>query len=183
MMQRSELLEAVRGACGDAVVVPVMSAVKGWSALPEHFFWVTAMGYGSSVGLGVALAQPQRKVIVLDGDGSLLMNLGSLVTIANASPPNLLHVVLENGLYELPGAVPLPGVGRFDLGGLARAAGWTSVRQCDEIDAFRVALGELLGRPGPHFVTARVAPGSGEGLPRLGLVEMTRALQRSLCTR
>ncbi|MCE2390913.1 MAG: thiamine pyrophosphate-binding protein [Proteobacteria bacterium] len=180
MIQRSDLLRAVREATSSEIVVSVMSAVKGWDRLPEHFFWCTAMGYGSSVGLGLALAQPDRKVIVLDGDGSLLMNLGSLVTIAGVAPPNLIHVVLENGLYELPGAVELPGEGRFSLSAFARAAGWTRVWQARELGEFESRLAAALNEPGPVFLSAEVAPGSGEGLPKMTLVGMTRELTRAL---
>jgi len=180
MIQRSDLLRAVESAVSSEIVVPVMSAVKGWERLPEHFFWCTAMGYGSSVGLGLALAQPQRQVIVLDGDGSLLMNLGSLVTIAGVQPPNLIHIVLENGLYELPGAVDLPGGGRFDLCAFARAAGWTRVWRTADLEEFERLLADALREPGPIFLSAAVAPGSGEGLPKMTLVGMTQDLTRAL---
>ena len=180
MMQRNELLKVVQDCVTDEVVVPVMSAIKGWTKIPEHFFWCTAMGYGSSVALGLALAQPKRKVIVLDGDGSLLMNLGSLVTIAGQSPPNLVHIVLENGLYELPGSVPLPGRGLFSLTQMARAAGLKNIREYSEIEDFKEGLGEMLHEEGPFFATAQVSPGSGEGLPKMTLVDMSRKLERAL---
>ena len=180
MIQRDELLRIVGERIGSDVVVPVMSAAKGWAKLPEHFFWMTAMGYGSSVGLGLALAQPQRRVVVLDGDGSLLMNLGSLVTIASQAPPNLIEVVLENGLWELPGAVPLPSAGSAGLADFARAAGWKNVLEVDAPDGFARALERALAEPGPWFISARVAPGSGKGLPALRLVDMTRGLRESL---
>jgi phosphonopyruvate decarboxylase len=180
VIQRDDLLRSVDERIGSDVVVPVMSAAKGWAKIPEHFFWVTAMGYGSSVGLGVALAQPGRRVVVLDGDGSLLMNLGSLVTIAALDPPNLIEVVLENSLWELPGAVPLPGAGRASLAGFARAAGWRNVVEVDALDPFTRALERALAEPGPWFISARVAPGSGQGLPALRLVDMTRRLRDSL---
>lgn len=179
-MRRDELLKVVEEQIGSDVVVPVMSAAKGWAKLPEHFFWCTAMGYGSSLGLGLALAQPDRRVVVLDGDGSLLMNLGSLVTIAAAAPANLVEVVLENGLWELPGAVPLPGGGQVKLAAFARAAGWKNIVEVETLDAFRAALERALREPGPWFVSARVAPGSGQGLPPLKLVDMTRKLRASL---
>ncbi len=182
MIDRDDLIEAVRATVTDQVVVPVMSAIKSWSQLPDYFFWCTAMGYGSSVGLGIALAHPERGVIVLDGDGSLLMNLGSLVTIADLAPANLIHIVLENGLYELPGAVPLPGSGRFDLQAMARAAGIEKLRAYDELAAFSAGFTEMLDSEGPFFVTVRVAPGSGKGLPKLTLVEMSRRLERALET-
>jgi phosphonopyruvate decarboxylase len=118
--------------------------------------------------------------VVLDGDGSLLMNLGSLVTIAALDPPNLIEVVLENSLWELPGAVPLPGAGRASLAGFARAAGWRNVVEVDALDPFTRALERALAEPGPWFISARVAPGSGQGLPALRLVDMTRRLRDSL---
>ncbi len=180
MIERSELLNTVQEVATDEVIVPVMSAIKGWSELPEYFYWCTAMGYGSSVALGLALARPDRKVIVLDGDGSLLMNLGSLVTIADLSPPNLIHIVLENGLYELPGAIPLPGQGKASLSGMARAAGIKSIHEYDEIGDFKAGLVSLLHKEGPAFVSARVAPGSGEGLPRQTIIGITRRLEQAL---
>ncbi|MBJ20836.1 MAG: thiamine pyrophosphate-binding protein [bacterium] len=180
MMQRSELLETVEALTTDEIIVPVMSAIKGWSELPQYFFWCTAMGYGSSVGLGLALARPERKVIVLDGDGSLLMNLGSLVTIAGLAPANLIHIVLENGLWELPGSIPLPGEGRVSLSEMARAAGIDSVHEYGEIGEFRAGLESLLAQEGPTFVSARVAPGAGAGLPKQTLVGITRRLEEAL---
>ena len=182
MIQRTELLDIVQEVTTDEIIVPVMSAIKGWSELPEYFYWCTAMGYGSSVALGLALARPERKVVVLDGDGSLLMNLGSLVTIADLSPPNLIHIVLENGLYELPGSIPIPGRGRASLPGLARAAGIESVHEYDEIGDFKTGLESLLHKQGPSFVSARVAPGSGEGLPRQTIVGITRRLEQALAS-
>ena len=69
------------------------------------------MGKASSIGLGIALARPDKKVLVIDGDGSLLMNLGSLVTVANMSPKNLVHFVYQNGTYGVSGGQPIPGSG------------------------------------------------------------------------
>ena len=111
-MNRNEMLKFLAQARRDEIVVYTMSAMKGWlpfSDSPLDLFVAGAMGFASSVGIGLALAQPQRKIWVLDGDGSLLMNLGTLVTIADQALPNLIHFVLENGIYEIPGQVPLPG--------------------------------------------------------------------------
>src|SRR5207249_2365465 len=90
------------------------------------------MGKASSLGLGIALAQPERKIIVLDGDGSLLMNLGTLVTIANAKPKNLVHCVFENGIYEVTGGQPVPGEGTLRLATLARGAGYPNVYELND---------------------------------------------------
>ena len=81
------------------------------------------MGKASSFGLGVALARPDIKVVVLDGDGSLLMNLGALVTIAALAPKNLLHVVLQGSTYDTSGGQPTPGQGILDWATVAKGGG------------------------------------------------------------
>jgi phosphonopyruvate decarboxylase len=96
---------------------------------------------------------------VLDGDGSLLMNLGSLVTIAEAAPPNLIHFVLENGTYEANGSHPTPGRNRADFAAFARAAGYRSVYTFDDGPAFADRVGGLLRETGPVFVVMKVEPG------------------------
>ena len=121
-------LTALHGRRRDEVVVTTMTSTPAWgliSARPElDLDFGDCMGKASSLGLGLALGRPRLGVWVLDGDGSLVMNLGTLVTIAQQAPPNLLHVVLENGVYEWTGGQPLPGTGRTDLVSLAGAAGY-----------------------------------------------------------
>ena len=131
------------------------------NGIPDHLEIVGAMGSASSIGLGLALAQPLRTVIVVDGDGSLLMQLGSLVTIAGAAPQRFVHVVFENGVYETSGSQPLPGEGRFDLIEMARAAGYAHVARYDAALAFATDLPNLLQRRGPVFVSVRTAPEDG----------------------
>lgn len=184
MMKREDCFKVLaRHVTDDQVVVATYSSAVEWNDLGPrvlNYFSMGAMGLASSHALGLALANPNRRIIVLDGDGSLLMNLGSLVTIAAVAPANLVEVVLENGLWELPGAVPLPGAGRASLAGFARAAGWKNIVEVDTVDDFRGALQRALREPGPWFLSARVAPGSGQGLPPLKLVDMTRKLRASL---
>src|SRR5262249_52569152 len=119
----------------------------------DHLDIVGCMGSASTIGLGIALAQPERKVIVVDADGSLLMQLGSLVTIAGAAPPNLFHFVFENGVYETSGSQPLPAEGRFDLTEMARAAGYAHAVRYQHAAALHEALAELFQRRGPVFVS------------------------------
>jgi thiamine pyrophosphate-dependent acetolactate synthase large subunit-like protein len=161
-----------------------MSAVKDWvrlSSSPLDFLVAGAMGYASSVGLGLALARPKRKVIVLDGDGSLLMNLGALVTIAGLQPRNLVHFVLENQLYEVPGGIPLPGAGRYNLSALARAAGIAKVHEFDQLADFREHLGAILKAPGPTFASIRVARGPSGPLPTTRYAaDQVRTLEKAL---
>ena len=120
------------------------------------------MGKASSLGLGLALGRPERRVWVLDGDGSLVMNLGSLVTIAQQAPANLLHVLLENGVYEVTGGQPVPGAGLADFATMARAAGYRSAYRFDTLAALEASLDEVLAAPRPDVRDAgRRAGGCG----------------------
>jgi sulfopyruvate decarboxylase subunit beta len=93
---------------------------------------------------------------VLDGDGSLLMNLGSLVSIAAAAPPNLYHFVCQNGTYEANGGHPIPGRDRIDFGGFARSAGYCTVVAFSDLKVFEQQVGALLSEPGPVFADLKI---------------------------
>src|SRR6476660_7620498 len=112
MMIRDEALRAIARHVTDLdIVLPAYSTAFDWLDIrpsPLNYTAHGAMGLGSSHGLGLALGRPDRRVIVLDGDGSLLMNLGTLVTSAAAAPKNLFHFVCENGTYEANGGHPTP---------------------------------------------------------------------------
>src|SRR5437764_5039687 len=107
-MRRKDAIAALVAERGDAITITTEQAIGAWRAavseppneIPDHLDIVGCMGSASTIALGIALAQPQRKVIIVDGDGSLLMQLGSLVTIAGGSAANLYHFVFENGVYE-----------------------------------------------------------------------------------
>nr|WP_281400189.1 thiamine pyrophosphate-dependent enzyme [Microvirga zambiensis] len=130
---------------------------------PLNYVHVGAMGLASSHGLGLALGRPDRKVIVLDGDGSLLMNLSTLVTISNVAPENLAYFVCENGTYEANGSHPIPGQGTTDFCTMARGAGWPVVAQYDELTGFTGALPSILATRGPVFTSIKVEPGATVG--------------------
>src|ERR687884_2040414 len=151
-MRRRDAIAALVGERGDAITITTEQAIGAWRAavaepanhIPDHLDIVGCMGSASTIGLGIALARPERKVIVVDGDGSLLMQLGSLVTIAGAAPADLYHFVFENGVYETSGSQPLPAEGRFDLAEMARAAGYAQASKFEDATAFTSALPELL---------------------------------------
>lgn len=117
------------------------------------------MGGASSLGLGVALAQPQREVWVIDGDGSLMMQLGSLGTIAGAAPQNFVHFVVHNGVYETSGAQPLPSQERVDFSAMALGAGYRSAASFSAAEELDAALDDLLAPPGPTLIELRTRPG------------------------
>jgi len=162
-MNRKEPTEALAAARGDAITITTEQCIKAWRDLvpgalddPTHIDIVGAMGSASSIALGIALAQPSRKVIVMDGDGSLLMQLGSLVTIAGAAPTNLVHIVFENGVYATSGGQPLPAEGRLDFEMMARGAGFAHAARYDDAATFKADLPGLLERQGPVFVTLQI---------------------------
>lgn len=149
----------------NAVIVPTMNANNVGFGLPS----VTtndkldlplsgAMGKASCLGLGIALARPERKVMVLDGDGSLLMNLGSLVTIGNKAPKNLYHFVFDNGAYCVTGGQPVPGANQTDWEGLAKAAGFAATFSFDNLEDLTTGIDQVLSTQGPVFVHLKVDP-------------------------
>ncbi|MEQ1774566.1 MAG: thiamine pyrophosphate-dependent enzyme [Burkholderiales bacterium] len=163
MMKRDECLKLIARYHRDELVVPVYQATFEWLAIkPEAptFTAVGAMGQASSLALGFALGAPERRVIVLDGDGSLLMNLGTLVTIANAAPANLLHFVCENGTYEANGGHPIPARDRVSFAGLARAAGYREAHEFSELGTLEAALPAILRATGPVFIDLKVETGA-----------------------
>lgn len=142
----------------DDIVVATYSSAAEWNELNPrvlNYFSMGAMGLASSHALGLALGQPNRRIIVLDGDGSLLMNLGSLVTIAAAAPKKLIHFVSQNGCYEANGSHPIPNQ-NVDFAGLARAAGYAAVFDFSDIQAFEQQIGHVLEQQGPVFGTLHV---------------------------
>jgi thiamine pyrophosphate-dependent acetolactate synthase large subunit-like protein len=162
MMNRTEAFRVLARHVTDEIVVASYSSAFEWLKVaprPLNYFSVGAMGLDSSHALGLALGRPDKRVIVLQGDGSLLMNLGSLVTVAAAAPENLIHFVSVNGTYEANGSHPIPRPG-VDFGAMAEAAGYRDVYDFSELAAFAAAVPALLGARGPVFATLRVAAGA-----------------------
>jgi sulfopyruvate decarboxylase subunit beta len=187
MMDRNELFKTLARQRNDEVVIYTMSAMKEWpdhSDSPLDFFVSGGMSYASSVGLGIALAQPTRRVWILDGDGSLLMNLGTLVTIAEQAPPNLIHFVLSNGLYEVAGRVPIPGQGKVDFPALARSSGLQKVYEYQDLIVLQDHLSRLLQESGPLFVNLVVSQGLSKSRDKVTAqpVEMVKRVAQSLKT-
>src|SRR5579872_3235511 len=169
MMSHSEALEVLAGHRGDRIVVTTMTAVGLWprhSDTPLDFAYIpSSMGQAPALGLGLALAQPGRGVIVVNGDGCTLMNLGCLVTLAN-HPANVYLLILDNGLYEVTGGQPTAGAGHTDFGQLARAAGIQRVYTFDELAAWRAGAAEALGGAGPVVVWLKVEGRYGQQTPK-----------------
>lgn len=161
-MPRDRVLEVFARQVGDAVVVAVYQTCFDWMAIcPRdlNFISTGAMGQASSHALGLALGRPDRKIIVFDGDGSLLMNLGSLVTVASVGPRNFHHFLFANGTYEVNGDHPVPGGRATDFSGLARSAGYSWSERYENLERFTADLPAILARPGPVFAELSIRPG------------------------
>lgn len=187
-MPLESALDVLAGVRGDRVIVTTMSTTRPWLRMNEHpldFNYIpSTMGGGIPLALGIALAQPRREVIVLSGDGSLLMSLGSLVTVVASGAKNLSIVLFENGVYETTGGQKLPVTPRpIDYAALARASGIESVIGFDTTDAWQRGASGALALPGPRFITLRVAPAvdrSGEvGSMSRQIARFRRALEAS----
>ena len=185
MMKRDDCLKVLARHRTDEIVVAVYKAAQEWlhiSPSDLNYTFTGAMGQGSSHALGIALGRPDKRVVVLDGDGSLLMNLGTLVTIANAAPRNFVHCLCRNDTYETNGAVPIPGQARVSFTGLAREAGYPRTYAFEHLDAWDRAVGRLLQEEGPIFVDLHVEPGASypEDFRRLYDIEYRERFRRAL---
>lgn len=163
-MKRKEALLATKDLFGDApCFVTVGLAWLDWNqARPsDGNFHLKTLGSGSSVGLGTALALPSRKIVVLDGDGAVIMNVNGLVTVGRVRPKNLIHIVFDNKIYESSGCIPTASAHNLSIADFGRATGIKSVREVKTIDAFKEAVKNAFATEGPHFIVADVEP-SGE---------------------
>lgn len=165
-MWRKECLKILAAKVTDEVVVTNLGYAAAWwlklKPRDANFYLHDSMGMASSVGLGIALALPEKRVIVLDGDGGLLLNLGILVTIAEKNPPNLVHILFDNRCYESSGGQCLVNVERTDFVALAKGAGITAACEVRTPEEFAEAMETALRSPGPTFLSARIEP---EGAP------------------
>src|SRR5579885_1867337 len=210
IMLRADALQAIYPDLQDRIVVTIMGAVAAELYMlghrPNFFYLEHAMGLASSMGLGIALAMPEQKVIVIDGDGSLLMNLGTLSTMARYRPGNLLHIVFDNESLVSVGGFPTATATGTDLAGIARASGVPCVREAHTPEALKASVTEALAgntlttiiskveavgrksfpvqaRPGghapPEFCVNR---GAGDGCPLPGYGMSPNSLFLLFCT-
>ena len=153
---------------GERIVICTMASIGIWPQLsngPTDFAYMpSAMGQGPALGLGLALAHPERGVIVINGDGSMLMSLGSLVTLAN-HPANIYLVIMDNAIYEVTGGQPTAGTGHTDFAAVARGAGIQGVYAFDSEEAWRSAAAQALARPGPVVISLHVEGRLGQKTP------------------
>jgi sulfopyruvate decarboxylase subunit beta len=159
-MLRIDALQAIYPELEDRIIVTIMGAVAAElytiGHRPNFFYLEHAMGLASSMGLGIALSMPQHKVIVLDGDGSLLMNLGTLSTMARYKPGNLLHIVFDNESLLSVGGFPTATATGTDLAGIARASGVPSVMEANTLESLSKSVIDALASDTLTTIIAKV---------------------------
>ena len=160
LMLRADVLKSVYPRLKNQVVVTIMGAVAvelyNLGHQPNFFYLEHGMGLASSLGLGLAVSLPQEKVTVLDGDGSVLMNLGSLSTLARYRPPNLTHWIFDNESLLSVGGFPTATGAGTDLAGIAEQAGAQHVIRADTIEAAEQAFAEASEREGLSVIVSKV---------------------------
>ncbi len=162
-MLRIDAIRAIHDSLEKCAVVTIMGATAAelyaCGHRPNFFYLEHAMGLASSMGLGIALSRPDLKVVVLDGDGSLLMNLGTLSTMARYHPNNLVHVVFDNEVLLSVGvSFTTATAEKTNLAGIANEAGIRQSRSCDSIETFTAAFDEAVRSNELSSIVAKVDP-------------------------
>jgi thiamine pyrophosphate-dependent acetolactate synthase large subunit-like protein len=146
-----------------------------------------AMGQTTSAAFGLALGLPDEKVVLFDAEGSLLMNLGAIASIAGMKPENFYHFLLDNECYATTGGQPVPNSQDIDYAAMAAGAGYAATYNFDDLEEFSTSVGEIMEQTGPVFVAIKVIPevenapiGLRERRPTRGRVEMVNTLREEL---
>jgi sulfopyruvate decarboxylase subunit beta len=154
-MKPEDALRVIAGARGSAICVPTMTTAPAWRAIAPDDVSITCVGFmggASTLGLGLALGCPDRRVIVFDGDGSLCMQLGSLATIAGVAPRNFTHLLFKNNVYHTSGSQGTPGGDGVDYVMMARGAGYKDAFAIRTLGELTEYLPAILAGEGPIFV-------------------------------
>ncbi len=184
-MRRTDALKAIYPRLEQYIVVTIMGAVaaelQALGHRPGFFYLQHAMGLASSMGLGIALTRPELRVVVLDGDGSILMNLGALTTLARYRPSNLIHIVFDNESLLSVGGFPTATSTGSNIAGIAAAAGIPRTTTVRTIEEFAAAFNEALAARELTTLVAKVeATGPRTYLTDLPLLENRFQFQRHL---
>ena len=162
MIEAVDVFEAFEPFRENAIVIASGTAGRHWTdvskAPTRDVSLGGAMGQTASAAFGLALGLPDEKVVLFDAEGALLMNLGILATIAGKKPKNFFHFLLDNECYATTGGQPVPNSKEIDYARLAGSAGYVSTYNFDDLEDFRVSVGEILMEEGPVFVAVKIVP-------------------------
>ena len=156
-----------------------------WAAghRPQNFYMLGSMGLAFPIALGVALAQPRRRVFALEGDGSLLMQLGALSTIAALKPKNLIMIVMDNGIYQITGAQPTPAADVADIVAIAAGSGLANSAWAADEEDFERLVEEAMSAPEPSLIAVRIDDKPGVGTTRRDPVQIRERFMQGLGVR
>ena len=169
----------------DALVVSTSAALRDWHQVSERrdldIDLTDCMDRAPAVGLGLSIAQPGRRILVLDCDATLRTDLASLATIGEAAPANLVHFVLEDAGHASTDGVPIRGLDRIDFEGIARNAGYAHTCRYDNLEELLIGLEDVMRRPGPVLVAVKVWPeGEPAPFPERGMAQGWAEVRRAL---
>ena len=156
-----------------------------WAAghRPQNFYMLGSMGLAFPIALGVALAQPDRRVFALEGDGSLLMQLGALSTIAALKPKNLIMIVMDNGIYQITGAQPTPAASVADIVAIATGSGLANSAWAADEEDFERLVDEAMSASEPSLIAVRIDDKPGVGTTRRDPVQIRERFMHGLGVR
>ena len=162
MIPSSEVARAINYHRQESLVVSTSAALRDWHQVSDRrdldIDLTDCMDRAPAVGLGLSIAQPNRRILVLDCDATLRTDLGSLGTIGEAAPANLVHFVLEDADHTSTDGTPIRGLDRIDFEGMARSAGYAHACRYDNLEELLIGMEESMHRPGPVLVAVRVMP-------------------------
>ena len=191
MIDARDVFKAFQEHRGDAIVSAGGTAGRHWRDFSTNerrdIGLGGAMGQTTSAAFGLALGLPDEKVVLFDAEGSLLMNLGSLASIAGMKPGNFYHFLLDNECYATTGGQPVPNSQDIDYAAMAKGAGYAAAYNFDDLEEFSTSVGEIMEQTGPVFVAIKVIPevenapiGLRERRPTRGRAEMVNTLREEL---
>ena len=188
MIPSIEATKAINYHREDALVVSTSSALRDWSAVSQRrnldVDLTDCMDRAPAVGLGLALAQPDRKVLVLDCDATLRTDLGGLATVGESKPQNMVHFVFDDATHLSTGGLPIRGFDNLNLLAMAEGAGYTKMYQFDTLEDFLIGLEEVMVQEGPVFVLVKVFREEDEPpFPERTMAESWNVVRQTLLSR
>ncbi len=185
MMDSLEATKAVNFHRKDALVVSTSSALRDWSQVSQRrdldVDLMDCMDRAPAVGLGLALAQPESKVLVLDCDATLRTDLGGLATVGESGPQNLVHLVFEDASFRSTQGMPIRGLDAIDFQAMAQGAGYVKTYQFDKLEELVLGLEDVMAQPGPVFVLIKVVRGEElPPMPRRSMAEGWATVRQTL---
>ena len=162
MLDPVDIFKAFQEHRGDAIVSAAGTAGRHWMDISTNekrdISLGGAMGQTTSAAFGLALGLPDEKVVLFDAEGSLLMNLGAIASIAGKKPANFYHFLLDNECYATTGGQPVPNSQEIDYAMMAKGAGYAAAYNFDDLEEFSTSVGEIMQQEGPVFVAIKIEP-------------------------